>query len=802
MNGHTRNPFNNLTNTGNNMLQPSQDITIMPIVNGIPPKKQPQLNAQRPELTFHCMFCSAYSAYPSVMYRHLNDVHPNRSQVPEEPQNSVNTDESENVFEPICELVELDEKVDGIESETDSESDEESSTCSSGTSTTTGSSGTNSNAPDELVTSANIKVNGKENMYLANYGNVGGIYEEVETDTMSSGSTPDVPTIIKNNQRESISITMVDSKSATTHITSSNYSRTSSAVNTGSVTIAFADRKCFQCSQCEQSFRNAGDLSKHVRSHITNKPYQCSICEKTFTHIGSLNTHIRIHTGDKPYQCQLCSKSFTQSSSLMVHLRSHNSNKPFHCELCDKGFFNNAALIMHQKTHEGEVTYSCEKCDKVFKQQSVLDEHMLLHTEISIFQCAICKISFTTASLLVQHMKCHTGAKPFTCSLCERSFTQPGSLNIHMRIHTGEKPFKCKYCNKSFAQTSSLSVHMKGHTGYITFPCHICGKNYSQQAYLNKHMQGHVARNETHSVPQPKTPLVCIVCSKTFADISSFELHVATNHEDLLKGKATLGNRGVDMIMEPIVNKIIADDNQMLSKNIESTKSTTNEISDSIKTRAQKSNSGKENVEAKGVIVPKIVHTAKDGKVQNSGNEDKFPKPAAVDKPIKTEKSVIVRNPAALKSKASIENQDTVIFQKPQAKARFQPNEIVPPDAVTANFIVEKKAQNDSVMQLGDLDDFEEDEEETIEMDSADNYNAQLVAAQMISSVENSQIKVEQEEYPPFACENSPVYDEFLNSEPHIKIENDDMSDYYTFDEVQNMDYDSVAAEEEVITSK
>lgn len=51
----------------------------------------------------------------------------------------------------------------------------------------------------------------------------------------------------------------------------------------------------FQCTQCDSSFIFAGDLAKHVRSHITNKPYQCSICSKSFTHIGSLNTHLRIH---------------------------------------------------------------------------------------------------------------------------------------------------------------------------------------------------------------------------------------------------------------------------------------------------------------------------------------------------------------------------------------------------------------------------------------------------------------------------------------------------------------------------
>lgn len=53
----------------------------------------------------------------------------------------------------------------------------------------------------------------------------------------------------------------------------------------------------FSCNKCDESFKYAGDLAKHVRSHTISSPYQCSICQRKFTHIGSLNTHLRIHSG-------------------------------------------------------------------------------------------------------------------------------------------------------------------------------------------------------------------------------------------------------------------------------------------------------------------------------------------------------------------------------------------------------------------------------------------------------------------------------------------------------------------------
>lgn len=58
----------------------------------------------------------------------------------------------------------------------------------------------------------------------------------------------------------------------------------------------------FSCNKCDASFKYAGDLAKHVRSHTISSPYQCSICQRKFTHIGSLNTHLRIHSGERPYK--------------------------------------------------------------------------------------------------------------------------------------------------------------------------------------------------------------------------------------------------------------------------------------------------------------------------------------------------------------------------------------------------------------------------------------------------------------------------------------------------------------------
>uniref|UniRef100_A0A0A1XSI4 Zinc finger protein 846 n=1 Tax=Zeugodacus cucurbitae TaxID=28588 RepID=A0A0A1XSI4_ZEUCU len=531
-------------------------------------------NPLQPDLTFHCMCCTAYFENPYILYQHMNSEHP-QPQESGESGNTASDDDDQDyswVLEPVCEIVDM--EGDDDDSDSDSESDDDSSSSSSqsssSSSTTVSISNSNSVTRDTSANDTQGQDEDYTRMTSVSTSTVPpAIYEEVVGDESTSSlcTTSDAayPMIkLKTaDPRESTSIILLtprpENVSEENHelstsmtiapvITKPGRGRRSAAQNAQLAALTNGDQKCFQCAHCEASFQNAGDLSKHVRCHITNKPFQCAICEKTFTHIGSLNTHIRIHSGEKPYKCELCSKAFTQSSSLMVHVRSHSVRKPHQCHLCDKGFINSSSLVLHLKSHDDTEIFNCPECDKSFKQEDLLEKHLQMHTQQLVYQCSICHAAFRTSSELVQHMKCHMGEKPFTCSICDRSFTQSGSLGIHMRIHTGERPFQCKLCDKAFTQASSLSVHMKIHSGEKSYPCHICGKSYSQQAYLNKHIQAHltagqnnIANNMTNDiqlsnniVPSEET-LVCIVCGALHKDVSSLALHVTQKHAVLLK---------------------------------------------------------------------------------------------------------------------------------------------------------------------------------------------------------------------------------------------------------------------------
>ncbi|XP_073826722.1 uncharacterized protein [Musca autumnalis] len=585
-NNHNNQNISNNTTINNINKNVSLPLTIIPLTEDVLQRQQASVTTvikqNTPDLTFHCMCCEEYFVNPFHMYEHLNTKHADLPVPQEESEEELEDDGKDYswVFEPVCELVaedsgqggggggreqqklptleengeeeEDDDSSSSSSSDSDSDDDDSSSTTSSSSSSSSSDSSSNSNPTQDETTrdAPELQQFNVEEEQTTMEGIEEGAYEEVEAESQYSSNSQSALNGVNlqlSDLKESTSVLLLN-PAANTTITpvlpavKRGRGRRSAAQQAAieMSSLISGEPKCFQCSHCEASFPSAGDLSKHVRCHISNKPFQCSICEKTFTHIGSLNTHIRIHSGEKPYKCDLCSKAFTQSSSLMVHVRSHSIKKPHQCHLCDKGFVNSTSLAIHLKTHStGEAPLSCSECDKTFKHESQLKEHMRMHSLSLVYQCSICRQAFATSSELVQHMKCHMGEKPFTCSICDRSFTQSGSLNIHMRIHTGEKPFVCKFCNKSFTQASSLSVHLKIHSGEKPFPCHICGKSYSQAAYLNKHIQNHFDAQKqggggVEIKSEPKETLLCIVCGELHKDSNSLALHVTQKHAALL----------------------------------------------------------------------------------------------------------------------------------------------------------------------------------------------------------------------------------------------------------------------------
>src|SRR5579863_5347359 len=79
--------------------------------------------------------------------------------------------------------------------------------------------------------------------------------------------------------------------------------------------------KNYPCTECEKSFINKCNLTRHMHLHTGKNLFQCALCTKQFNYNSEFTIHMRTHTGEKPYLCHLCHKSFTLKCNLEIHMR-------------------------------------------------------------------------------------------------------------------------------------------------------------------------------------------------------------------------------------------------------------------------------------------------------------------------------------------------------------------------------------------------------------------------------------------------------------------------------------------------
>jgi hypothetical protein len=74
---------------------------------------------------------------------------------------------------------------------------------------------------------------------------------------------------------------------------------------------------------CGKHFEKKWNFKDHIRMHKGDTPYQCSHCDKSFTQRGNLVKHERQHKfvslkARKVHKCLICTKSFTEKYNLKV----------------------------------------------------------------------------------------------------------------------------------------------------------------------------------------------------------------------------------------------------------------------------------------------------------------------------------------------------------------------------------------------------------------------------------------------------------------------------------------------------
>ncbi|XP_010770424.1 zinc finger protein 646 isoform X1 [Notothenia coriiceps] len=253
--------------------------------------------------------------------------------------------------------------------------------------------------------------------------------------------------------------------------------------------------KCFMCDLCGRSYRHAGSLLNHKKTH-SESLHHCSLCLQTFPDPLTL----QIHSQMRRHCCPECGKTFCQLAHLQSHMGvhskpassyqqhqgaqdpyQHSGDQPVDDIGWDSGIDQTTGMdgmltpvpppLSHipesiadsEKSNETEEkSHVCDHCGRTYRHAGSLLNHKNSHKTGSYF-CSVCQKEFTNLMALKNHRRIHTEPKRYQCLECGKAFRVSTQLICHRRIHTKEKPFACQQCDKSFSSKSNLRHHQKLH---------------------------------------------------------------------------------------------------------------------------------------------------------------------------------------------------------------------------------------------------------------------------------------------------------------------------------------------------
>ncbi|NP_001390987.1 zinc finger protein 646 [Mus musculus] len=290
----------------------------------------------------------------------------------------------------------------------------------------------------------------------------------------------------------------------------------------------------FCCGDCGRTYRHAGSLINHRKSHQTGI-YPCSICSKQLFNAAALKNHIRAHhrprqgAGEggqssvsstaltsaentpkvdevptasldhRPYKCNECGRAYRHRGSLVNHRHSHRTGE-YQCSLCPRKYPNLMALRNHVRVHCKATRRSTDPGTEGSPSPVKKEQHDPVGMEAAFHgdEEHACKREEEATS----NPSMADRTVPQVCSICGMLFEDLKSLEHHSVTHReGEKSrtdstvsptrtFACQDCGKSYRHSGSLINHRQTHqTG--DFSCGACAKHFHTMAAMKSHLRRH-----------------------------------------------------------------------------------------------------------------------------------------------------------------------------------------------------------------------------------------------------------------------------------------------------------------------
>ncbi|XP_054851341.1 zinc finger protein 646 [Eublepharis macularius] len=257
------------------------------------------------------------------------------------------------------------------------------------------------------------------------------------------------------------------------------------------------EERPYKCKQCPRSYRHAGSLVNHRRTHEVGL-FPCLLCHKDFSNPMALKSHLRNHTEEKRHKCRDCGRGFRISSQLSSHRCVAHTTRDQEEE--EEGSYRGGCTSQRgQDTSSSDAdTYSgvegggslLTNLEKYIAESVVPADFSLL--EISMkresekedmlqvqpgekdtglqgavveerrFKCNQCDKAYKHAGSLTNHKQSHT-LGVYQCAMCYKEFSNLMALKSHTRLHSEYRPYKCRFCHRAFRLPSELLSHQKAH---------------------------------------------------------------------------------------------------------------------------------------------------------------------------------------------------------------------------------------------------------------------------------------------------------------------------------------------------
>ena len=134
------------------------------------------------------------------------------------------------------------------------------------------------------------------------------------------------------------------------------------------------------CSTCGKGFSSKASLNKHMYTHTNSENFVCEECGKGFPFKSRLLQHQVIHDEGR-FLCKQvnCNKSFKNKGDLTRHEGTH-SDKWYSCNHCSYKNKDKRNLESHSRTHEakgqGLERYFCNRCGKYMRFNTQWHRHL------------------------------------------------------------------------------------------------------------------------------------------------------------------------------------------------------------------------------------------------------------------------------------------------------------------------------------------------------------------------------------------------------------------------------------------